>query len=212
MAERTSALDGHLTPGIHGLEPEEGPGVTLTLLRDLILSQVAAWPDTVETAAATVLETTRATHVPAPGGAVEVGDIALLRVEPLKCWIVGADVPSLDPTLGTSLDLSHSRTRIRVSGPQTAALLNRFLPLDLRESAFPVGSVATSVLHHVGVTLWRRSVGYELFIPRGFALSCWEVLFATARQFGVRVSESVCPGAGEAEALEPGSGPTVQTG
>jgi len=42
-------------------------------------------------------------------------------------------------------------------------------------------------MHHVGVTLWRSTTGYELFIPRGFALSSWEILFDSALQFGVEV-------------------------
>ena len=59
--------------------------------------------------------------------------------------------------------------------------------LDLRDEAFPVGSVASSVIHHVGVTLWRSAEGYELFIPRGFALTLWEGFLESAEQFGVEV-------------------------
>jgi len=51
-----------------------------------------------------------------------------------------------------------------------------------------VGSVASSVTHHVGVTLWRSQDGYELFIPRGFALSLWEGFVESAQQFGVEIA------------------------
>jgi len=113
---------------------------------------------------------------------------ALLRVEPLKWWLLGADAPALAPEHGASLDLSHSRTHLRISGAQAAALLNRHLPLDLREASFKEGAVASSALHHVSVTLWRSAHHYELFIPRGFALSLWEVLLESAAQFGAEVA------------------------
>lgn len=66
-------------------------------------------------------------------------------------------------------------------------LLNRHLPLDLREGAFPLGSVASTAFHHVGITVWRSEAGYELFLPRGFAVSLWELLRESAEQFGVEV-------------------------
>ena len=64
---------------------------------------------------------------------------------------------------------------------------NRHLPLDLRPASFPVGSVASTAFHHVGVTLWRSDDGFELFLPRGFALSLWEMLLESAAQFGGEV-------------------------
>jgi sarcosine oxidase gamma subunit len=39
----------------------------------------------------------------------------------------------------------------------------------------------------VGVTLRRSDAGYELFIPRGFAVSLWELLVETAEQFGLEI-------------------------
>jgi len=114
---------------------------------------------------------------------------ALLRVEPLKWWLIGTPVAPLNLTVehGTTVDLSHSRTRIRITGARAAELLGRHLPLDLREASFPVAAVAASQLHHVGVTLWRSARGYDLFIPRGYALSVWQVLLQTAAQFNAAV-------------------------
>ena len=190
MVERVSALDGHIHPGISGIQCDEGPGVTLELMRDLVLSQVAAWPDTLDAAGTAVASALSMDAMPGPGQSTMSGEQAVLRIEPLKWWIVGAAAPELGPETGATLDLSHSRTRIRVSGRNATDLLNRFLPLDLRQSRFPAGSVASSALHHVGITLWRSEAGYELFFPRGFALSCWEVLEESARQFGLEVRDS----------------------
>ncbi len=189
MADRISALDGHVTTGTFGLVPDDGPGVILQPLPDLSLVQVAGWPDTLRAVGARLLAITDAVSLPGPGKAATVGAVSLLRVEPLKWWLLGAQAPELPAEKGSTLDLSHSRTRVRVAGRDAAALLNRFLSLDLRTGSFPPGSVASSSFHHVGVTLWHADDGYHLFLPRGFALSCWEVMLESALQFGVEVRQ-----------------------
>ncbi len=189
MAERISALHGHYAPGDR---PADRAGVVLREVRDLNLHQIAAWPDTLAQVGEKAAQGAGVAAAPGPcASAVFAVDgatqSALLRVEPLKWWMLGGTVPRLAPEQGTTLDLSHSRTHLRITGPRAATLLNRHLPLDLREGSFPEGAVGASALHHVGVTLWRSQEGYELFIPRGFALSVWEVLLQTAAQFGVVV-------------------------
>jgi heterotetrameric sarcosine oxidase gamma subunit len=186
MAERVSALAGHYTRGRFG---EAGAiGVTLAEVPDLTLHQVAAWPDTVTAAGNKAARAVGVKTAPGPCLAAAGAKGALLRIEPLKWWVYGAPAPALKPAEGATLDLSHARTHVRVAGPQAAACLNRLIPLDLREAAFPIGSVGSTALHHVGVTLWRSRDGYELFLPRGFALSLWEILTETAAQFGAEIT------------------------
>ena len=69
----------------------------------------------------------------------------------------------------------------------STTLLNRHLPIDLRENSFPLNSVASTAFHHCSVTLWRSVEGYELFLPRAFALSLWEILVESASQFGYEI-------------------------
>ncbi len=184
-AVRVSALEGHYSKGRFGAEG--APGVVFSEIRDLTLHQLAAWPETLAAVGAKAAEAVGAKTAPGPGKAVGGRGAALLRTEPLKFWIFGAAAPQLDPDEGATLDLSHSRTHLRISGGQAAALLNRQLPLDLRTASFPAGSVASTAFHHVGVTLWRSDAGYELFMPRGFALSLWEMLQEGGAQFGYKV-------------------------
>lgn len=185
MAERASALDGHYHVGRFGSDGE--PGVCLALVRDLQLQQVAAWSDTFTKVAISVAAGIGIPSAPEAGRSISGDNGAMLRVEPLKWWLVDAAEVTLEPDQGAVVDLSHSRTRIRVIGIHATTLLNRFLPLDLRQPSFAEGRVASSVLHHIGVTLWRSPAGYELFVPRGFALSAWEVILDSAGQFGVEV-------------------------
>lgn len=171
--KRVSALAGHYKPGCFAVDGEYN--VTLTEVQDLCLHQMVAWPEKL-----TEVGKLATAHADDNGASV-------LRIEPLKWWLVGCAAAELDVEQGTTLDLSHSRTQVRVSGERAVDLLNRHLPLDLREQAFPVGSVASTAFHHVGITLWRSEAGYELFLPRGFALSLWEGLLESAEQFGVEV-------------------------
>ena len=67
--------------------------------------------------------------------------------------------PDLDPEEGATLDLSHARTQVRVTGSRARECLNRLIPLDLRSESFPVNSTAATAMHQVGVTLWRSRDG-----------------------------------------------------
>ncbi len=185
MVDRVSALDGHYPIGRFGAEGEIG--VTLAEVRDLILYQVAAWPDTCHEVGWCAVKSVKAESVPGPCQSVTGPAGAVLRVEPLKWWVYGGPAPHLESRQGMTLDLSHSRVQLSVSGNEAKRFLNRLIPLDFREPAFPVGFVASSLLHHVSVTLWRTDDRYVLFIPRGFALSLWEVMLETAAQFGAEI-------------------------
>lgn len=188
MVDRISALAGHYKTGKFGLLGEgDKPGVILEEVKDLVLHQIAAWPDTLDAVAKQAARAAGCETAPGPCKAEVSKLAALLRIEPLKWWLLGAEAPEVDAGQGARLDLSHSRTRIRIGGADAAEFLNRQLSLDLRENSFPVGSVASTVIHHVGVSLWRSDQGYELFIPRGFALTLWQGFVESAEQFGLEV-------------------------
>ena len=194
MAERVpriSALDGHERRGRIGVGASGAGaevGVRLREIPDLRLHQIAAWPGSLAEVASLAATAAGIDTAPAPATAIAATtDTALLRVEPLKWWLLGGEPPTLTAEQGATLDLSHARTHLIISGEQSATLLNRHLPLDLRADSFPPGAVASNALHHVGVTLWHSRRGYELFIPRGFALSLWEVLLQSAAQFGAEI-------------------------
>jgi heterotetrameric sarcosine oxidase gamma subunit len=185
VAEHESALKGHYKTGRFGEAGE--PGVTLAEVPVVVLHQIAAWPDTMESISARAAQAAGVDSAPGPGGAAAGPRGAVLRVEPLKWWLYGVEAPELDAEEGVVLDLSHSRTQIRVTGPDARECLNRLIPLDLRSGSFPVDSAAATGMNHVGVALWHSRDGFELFLPRGFAVSLWELLLDTAEQFGVEV-------------------------
>ena len=185
MVNRESALATHYKTGHFGAAET---GVTLSEVHELKLQQVAAWADSLTTVASKIAAVAVCESAPKPGQSAAGAQATLIRIEPLKWWVLGdVELPEVSPEEGAVLDLSHSRTCIRIEGANAAELLNRHLPLDLREASFAEGAVASTAFHHVGVTLVRRGGGYDLFLPRGFAASLWELLVESAEQFGVEV-------------------------
>ena len=90
-------------------------------------------------------------------------------------------------------DIGHSRAVVRIVGPAAPVVLNRGLPIDLDEEAFPVNAFAQSVVHHIPLLVHRieldRDVGFDLYVPRDFAVSFWEWLITAAEPLGGRVAE-----------------------
>ena len=185
MVERVSALAGHYPVGHHGAPGE--PGVIMQDLPGLVMHQIAAWPDTVGEVGALAAAAAGADAAPGPCLSATGSNGSLLRIEPLKWWLHGTAPQAQDAARGNTLDISHSRTQLRICGPAAPEFLNRHLALDLRPAAFPAGAVGSTAVHHVGVTLWHSDTGYEFFMPRGFALSLWEGLIESATQFGLEI-------------------------
>ena len=181
--ERVSALDAHYAP----LKTPDAC-VTLSEVRNLVLWQLAVWPDTLAGTAGSVAGTLGIDAIPGFGVSATSGNVSMLRIEPCKFWVIGTVLTELDASDGVIVDLSHSRTHLRITGSKARVVLNSFLPLDLRDRSFPVGAVASTAFHHVGVTLWRTEQGYELLVPRGFAVSLWELLAEASRQYGLAIS------------------------
>ena len=185
MVERASALSGHYQRGNFGKDGETG--VILSEVSDLVLHQLSAWPDTLDQVGFMGAQACMVDKAPGPGRAAVGSRGALLRIEPLKWWCYGSQLPELVAEDGATLDLSHSRTHLRVRGREAQVCLNRLVSVDLRPKGCPLDSVMSTAFHHVGITLWHSKDGFELFVPRGFALSLWEVLTDTAAQFGAEV-------------------------
>jgi len=132
---------------------------------------------------------------PQPGRSIRWGKGRLLRVELLKWWIVETSTQGLEGIessgVGVVLDLSYSRTGIRIAGPGAADLVNRYLAVDLSGRHFPEGAVATGKFDHISGTVMRhgerKSAAFDLYVPRSFAASFWPELVETATQFGVEI-------------------------
>lgn len=195
MLEIISALAAQYRPGPAGDIGADGPGVTLREVRDAGLWQISAWPETTNAVGGKLAGIAGVDAAPGPLQSAAGAGGTLLRVQPFVWWLTRAEVATareameIDAEQGTSIDLSHSRAVIRIEGPRARDLLNRGLPTDLRPKSFPDGAFIGGAIHLVGVNLHHRDGGYDLYIPRGFAVTIWEFLTETAAQWGYEVGD-----------------------
>ena len=182
---RTSALGKYYEKGHY--DNKGSTNVIFEEIESLVLFQIAFWPDTLSEVETMLNNRLGIKEIPKPGSSVLGSNASVLRIERLKLWVTGILEPNACNANTPILDLSHSRTNLLISGDDAPNLLNRFLPIDLREGFFGIGAVSSTMFHHVGVTLWRTESGYHLFLPRGFSLSLFELLVEGAKQFGLQV-------------------------
>lgn len=185
MVNRVSALATNYK--ISSKKVDEKISLIFQEIKGLDIKQIAAWPSTIQNINLKLANIINMTNAPSFNQALSSNNKHVLRIEPLKWWIIdGGNIEVLSEE-GSIVDLSHAFTVIKIKGDSVKYFLNRHLPLDLRDHFFPINYVASSAIHHVSVKIWRTNQGYKLFIPRGFALSIWEILLETASQFGYEI-------------------------
>ncbi|MBV8342448.1 MAG: sarcosine oxidase subunit gamma [Gammaproteobacteria bacterium] len=80
------------------------------------------------------------------------------------------------------VDVSHRQVALAAEGSQAALLLSAGCPLDLAESAFPVGMCTRTMLAKAEIVLWRTSSqAFRLEIWRSFAAYVSQFLAEAAR-------------------------------
>ena len=102
-----------------------------------------------------------------------------------------ADGPALAAALGHAMaglphslvDVSHRQVGIEAAGPEAAAALNAGCPLDLDETAFPVGMCTRTVLAKAEIVLWRTEPDvFRVEVWRSFADYVWLLLEEASRE------------------------------
>jgi sarcosine oxidase subunit gamma len=89
---------------------------------------------------------------------------------------------ALASTPHSLVDVSHRQSGCELRGPPAAMLLSAGCPLDLDESAFPVGTCTRTVLAKAEVVLWRRAVHtFRLEVARSFVAYVSQFLAEAAR-------------------------------
>ena len=177
---RHSALETLYKVGKYSISEKQS--LTFKEIKSLEILQIACWPDKIDE-----INNLNIKMVPSFNKGIVFENKSLWRMEPLKWWLFNKEIKISDQ-IATTLDISHAYTSIEIKGDNSTLFLNRHLPIDLRTKNFPDLSSASTAIHHVSVKLLKISSNiYCLYIPRGFALSIWEILLETADQFGYEV-------------------------
>lgn len=194
MVEIVSPLEPDYRRGAHG-NRDGGSAVTLSETQPGSIVQLAAWPGQ-ENAMRAVIKTVTGLDVDAAPGAGTVDDSSAAFGFAPGRWFVVDQIEGIAETLrgkigadlGTVCDLSHGRTAIAVEGEKAERLLSKLYALDFSVAAFAVAS-AKSTAHHDVFTLIQRTGAdrFDLYVYRSFARSFWNLLCASAEEFGYTV-------------------------
>lgn len=109
-------------------------------------------------------------------------------------WLITSTNGRIKETLeiphSYATDVSHTRTLIRISGRNTRDLLSKGCALDLHPTVFKVGTCVRTALAHTPVILHLRdhAGGFDLYVPRSYAVHMWDWLNHAAAEFGVYIA------------------------
>ena len=182
---RHSALETLYKVGKYSTSAKQS--LTFKEVKNIEITQIICWPEKIEELNNFLINNLNIKMIPSFNKGIVFENKSLWRMEPLKWWLFNKEIKISDQ-IATILDISHAFTSIEIKGDNSALFLNRHLPIDLRTKNFPNLSSASTAIHHVSVKLFKiSSNNYCLYIPRGFALSIWEILLETADQFGYEV-------------------------
>jgi sarcosine oxidase subunit gamma len=192
MFERSTALAGRLPP------PSAGAAASPLIVGEVsgfTLVQASAFPASVAELERIVQ---RALGVGLPRSMGMTGgsaDHRIFKVGPEQFWIVSpqhAAIASLQEAvpweIGSTVSLSHGRTRLFIEGASSRAVLSAGIALDLQPEMFPPDAYALTDLERTPVLL--HCVGrsrYELYVLRTYAVWVWEWLTDAALPFGLEV-------------------------
>lgn len=200
MAEVLSALAAIYAPGPVGAV-RQAPGVTLRERPHRTSIQVSGWPGGFD-AICDKIAARLGMLVPVDCLTVTThDDVSILRVASTRLWFAcdagSARLRDFLATLAAQdavvTEIGHSRTVLRLSGPQARTLLNRGLPIDLDDSAFPENVFAQSVIHRILVLVHRLASAddtvFDIHVPRDHAVSFWQWLCEAAAPLGGQILE-----------------------
>jgi len=93
------------------------------------------------------------------------------------------------------VDVSESRTVIRLSGPHARSVLNKGCSIDLHPRSFAPGQVVATRLARSHVILHQTQAGpsgsnpvYEIYVHRSFAEYLWSWMEDAAREYGPEIA------------------------
>lgn len=105
-----------------------------------------------------------------------------------QAFLIGADCPDLRG-LAAVTDQSGGWVSLSLRGPLAVDALARYVPMDLRLSAFPVGMAARTPLYHMSMLLLRVAEdGFRLMLFRSMARTAWHEIEVALKTLAARAA------------------------
>jgi sarcosine oxidase subunit gamma len=105
-----------------------------------------------------------------------------------QAFLIGVDCPDLSG-LAAVTDQSGGWISLSLQGPLAVQALARYVPMDLRLSAFPVGAAARTPLYHMSMVLLRVAEdGFRLMLFRSMARTAWHEIEVALKTLAARAA------------------------
>lgn len=105
-----------------------------------------------------------------------------------QAFLIGVDCPDLSG-LAAVTDQSGGWVSLSLQGPLAVQALARYVPMDLRLSAFPVGAAARTPLYHMSMVLLRVAEdGFRLMLFRSMARTAWHDIEVALKTLAARAA------------------------
>ena len=200
-AATRSPFAGHIPTERPTRTGEIGVRLTVGTLHSVI--QLATWPTGVSAWESAMQSALGSAPSSKTGDVLDTKLGLVMRTGPEELMLVsndGAHGNSTDTVaklreavradIGSVLDLSHARCRIRIEGEHCVNTLSKLFALDFRGDAFPVGKLKLSSHHHVPCALHRLgSTGFDAYLFTTYARELLETFADAALEYGLAVDE-----------------------
>ena len=105
-----------------------------------------------------------------------------------QAFLIGAPCPDMGAAAAVT-DQSGGWVTLSLEGPEAEAALMRYVPLDLRLAAFPVGTAVRTPFYHMSMLLMRVSdQGFQMMLFRSMARTAWHEVEVALRSLAARAA------------------------
>ncbi len=122
---------------------------------------------------------------PAPNAVTQKGSAMLVWTGREQAFLLGADAPDMAGVAAVT-DQPGGWSALRLSGDKAADVLARYVPLDLRLGAFPVGRAVRAPLGHMSAVIMREADGFLILTFRSMARTTWHEVETAMRTIEAR--------------------------
>ena len=107
-----------------------------------------------------------------------------------QAFLIGVEPPALEGAAVT--DQTDGWATLALSGASSVDVLARWVPVDLRLAAFPVGRAMRTQLNHMNVILLRTGdYAFEIMVFRSMARTAWHELEAATHMVAARAGMKI---------------------
>ena len=125
---------------------------------------------------------------PRPNRFESAEGVAILWAGPGRALLVGAEPPEGLADGATLTDQTGAQAVVLLTGTGIEDVLARLVPVDLRAAAFPVGSLALTLLGHMTASLRRTEEGIEVAVMRSMGQTMVDEIVEAARHVAARAA------------------------